>query len=76
MGDKLAAATHGMNVDWAHAKIRELHAIEMFGDCVEDGQKYPCRTIQVLTVLEAASESSRKPPGLSPTEPEKSGGTS
>lgn len=62
MGDKLAAAVHGMNIDWAHAKIRELHSIEMFGDCVEDGQKYPCRTIQVLTVLDAASVSPVVPP--------------
>lgn len=28
--------------------IRMLHDKEMFGDCVEDGEVYPCKTIQVL----------------------------
>lgn len=28
--------------------IRTLHAKEMFGDCVEDGDPFPCHTIRVL----------------------------
>ena len=28
--------------------IRQVHAVEMFGDCVEDGEQYPCKTIRIL----------------------------
>lgn len=28
--------------------IRMIHTEEMFGDCVEDGEPYPCKTIRVL----------------------------
>jgi hypothetical protein len=28
--------------------VRMLHQKEMFGDCVEDGDPWPCKTIRVL----------------------------
>lgn len=28
--------------------LRKLHAKEEFNDCVEDGEPYPCKTIQIL----------------------------
>lgn len=28
--------------------LREIHAREEFGDCIEDGEPYPCKTIRVL----------------------------
>lgn len=28
--------------------IRRVHQVETFGDCVEDGEPYPCRTIRIL----------------------------
>jgi hypothetical protein len=35
------------------AALRGIHVMELFGDCVEDGQRFPCRTIQVLNVVRA-----------------------
>lgn len=34
--------------------VRAIHAREMFGDCVEDGQPFPCRTIRTLDIAEEA----------------------
>jgi len=31
--------------------LREFHVMELFGDCVECGQRFPCRTVQVLNVV-------------------------
>ena len=28
--------------------VRMIHQKEQFGDCVEDGERFPCKTIQVL----------------------------
>lgn len=28
--------------------LRSLHSSDVFGDCVEDGDPYPCKTMQVL----------------------------
>jgi hypothetical protein len=36
------------NVEMREAGIRALHTKEQFGDCVEDGEEYPCPTIKVL----------------------------
>ena len=33
------------------AALREFHVMELFGDCVECGQRFPCRTVQVLNVV-------------------------
>jgi len=30
------------------AAIRMIHQPEMFGDCVEDGEPYPCKTVRIL----------------------------
>lgn len=30
------------------AALRVVHAKEEFGDCVEDGEPFPCKTIRVL----------------------------
>lgn len=40
--------------DWVGSTLRKRHVKEMFGDCVEDGQRYPCFTIQVLNVAAGA----------------------
>lgn len=48
----------------AEQAIRLIHAEEMFGDCTEDGDPYPCKTIQILNWLhtheELATESEEK----------------
>jgi hypothetical protein len=36
----------------ADGHLRGIHQMELFGDCVECGQKFPCRTIQVLNVVQ------------------------
>jgi hypothetical protein len=28
--------------------LRKVHEREQFGDCVEDGEPYPCATIRIL----------------------------
>lgn len=28
--------------------IRNLHEKELFGDCVEDGETFPCKTVRIL----------------------------
>ena len=33
------------------ASLRQLHAEEMFGDCVEDGDPWPCKTVRMLNGL-------------------------
>ena len=35
------------------AVLRGIHVMELFGDCVEDGQRFPCRTVRVLNVVRA-----------------------
>ena len=30
------------------AAIRLVHQKEIFGDCVEDGEQYPCKTVRIL----------------------------
>lgn len=30
------------------AAIRTLHEREQFGDCVEDGEAFPCKTVRIL----------------------------
>lgn len=44
------SSTTEVTYAWVQQKLREIHAEEMFGDCVECGQLFPCRTIQVLEV--------------------------
>ncbi len=36
----------------ADSTLRGIHQMELFGDCVEDGQRFPCQTIQVLNVVQ------------------------
>jgi hypothetical protein len=33
--------------------LRRVHTEEQFGDCVEDGDPYPCQTIQLLDGMDA-----------------------
>jgi len=33
------------------AALRKVHQPEMFGDCVEDGEHYPCRTARALNLV-------------------------
>ena len=33
------------------AALRTVHVKEMFGDCEEDGEHYPCRTIRALDLV-------------------------
>lgn len=33
--------------------LRKIHVVEMFGDCTEDGDHFPCRTIQALDMYES-----------------------
>jgi len=35
------------------SSLRELHKMELFGDCVEDGQRFPCHTVQALDIFRA-----------------------
>ena len=37
----------------ANAALRVIHVREEFGDCVEDGEPFPCRTVQVLDFVAA-----------------------
>lgn len=36
-----------------NAALRNVHTEEQFGDCVEDGDPYPCQTIQLLDGMDA-----------------------
>lgn len=36
-----------------NAALRAVHVEEQFGDCVEDGDPYPCQTIQLLDGMDA-----------------------
>jgi hypothetical protein len=31
--------------------LRSVHAKEMFGDCTEDGDHYPCKTVRALDIV-------------------------
>lgn len=42
--------------DLRFAAIRLLHSVEEFGDCVEDGEPYPCKTIRILDWMPAGAE--------------------
>jgi len=33
------------------AALRKVHKPEMFGDCVEDGEVYPCKTARALNLV-------------------------
>ena len=35
--------------------VRMIHQKEQFGDCVEDGERFPCKTIRVLDWVPATS---------------------
>jgi hypothetical protein len=35
-------------VNQFESTLRVIHAREEFGDCVEDGDPFPCRTIRLL----------------------------
>lgn len=36
------------------AALRLVHAKEEFGDCVEDGEPFPCKTIRILDFIPSA----------------------
>ena len=36
--------------------LRMIHIEEQFGDCVEDGERYPCKTISILDWVPAEKE--------------------
>ncbi|MBN9214165.1 MAG: hypothetical protein J0J04_04995 [Microbacterium sp.] len=36
--------------------LRATHLREMFGDCTEDGDHYPCRTIRALNITVGAPD--------------------
>lgn len=38
------------------ATLRAIHAREEYGDCVEDGDPYPCRTIRLLEMIEPTTQ--------------------
>lgn len=38
-------------------KLREIHAREEFGDCVEDGEPFPCKTVRVLDFMDREGQS-------------------
>lgn len=48
-GDHFKALVAEVELMRQHERaIRIIHQKEMFGDCVEDGEVYPCKTIQIL----------------------------
>lgn len=45
-------ATPGSDrTDILSAELRRVHAKEQFGDCVEDGERYPCQTVRMLDLV-------------------------
>jgi hypothetical protein len=32
--------------------LRSIHSPEMFGDCVEDGDPYPCATLRLVEMYQ------------------------
>jgi hypothetical protein len=36
--------------------LRGMHVREMFGDCTEDGDPYPCRTVRALDIVSGPDE--------------------
>ena len=49
------------------AAIRTIHRREEFGDCVEDGELFPCRTVQVLD-WEPATPPTDTPDAMTPAQ--------
>lgn len=48
----LVEATPGSDrTDILAAELRRVHAKEQFGDCVEDGERYPCQTVRMLDLV-------------------------
>ena len=43
---RIAAADHIID-----QSMRKFHVVETFGDCVEDGQHFPCQTIKLLNLV-------------------------
>ena len=57
----LVEATPGSDrADILASSLRRVHTKEQFGDCVEDGEHFPCRTVRVLDLVtgSAAGEAS------------------
>lgn len=56
-GAVLSGKGPDVRITVALVAIRAIHQREEFGDCVEDGEVYPCKTIRVLDwlVSDAAS---------------------
>lgn len=42
--------------------LRHVHVKEMFGDCTEDGDPYPCRTIRALDIVAGPAETAADEP--------------
>lgn len=41
----------GDRTDIVVSALRRVHKPEIFGDCVEDGESYPCKTARVLNLV-------------------------
>ena len=53
----LVEATPGSDrTDILAAELRRVHAKEQFGDCVEDGEVWPCQTVKMLNLVAGAPE--------------------
>ena len=51
----LIEATPGSDrTDILASTLRRVHAKEMFGDCEEDGEHYPCKTVRMLDLVTGA----------------------
>lgn len=40
-----------ISVDQLLEALLKLHAEEQFGDCVEDGEVYPCKTVKLIQLF-------------------------
>lgn len=52
----LAVTPTGERTDILAAGLRRVHTADMFGDCVEDGDHYPCKTARILDLVAGAPE--------------------
>lgn len=52
----LAVTPSGERTDILAAGLRRVHTADVFGDCVEDGDHYPCKTARILDLVAGAPE--------------------
>jgi hypothetical protein len=67
--DDNAILERALRAAWVAEKaVRALHQQEQFGDCVEDGQRFPCSTIRVMDYAstQVQHESDRLPKFIEP----------